>query len=244
MVLTAPTPDWQLQVLSYIFSVRADSSGHFVIPAVRPGRYTLFAAIPGVTDEFRQDDVSVGGDATTDLGSMIFQPACYAAQLWEIGFADRRTTGFRLSDQPRQYGLARLVPADLIYAIGRSVPSRDWYFAQSHPGDWTIDFDLARTYVGEGVLTIGIAGQTNNPRLAVLVNGQPAGSYQGGNSSALYRSAILGSSYYENKIIRFPASLLRSGANTVTLRLSAGSVMYDVVKLEVDDPSLPKRIPR
>lgn len=244
MVLTAPTPDWQLQVLHYIFCVRADASGHFVLPAVRPGHYSLFGVVPGVTDEFRKDDITVAADATTGLGALLFQPACYAARLWEIGYADRRTTGFRLSDRPRQYGLGGLVPANLTYTIGRSAPYRDWYYAQALSGDWTVKFDLVRRYGGDGVLTIGVAGQTSDPRLAVLVNGRRVGSYEGGNSSALYRSAILGSSYYESRIIRFPASLLHEGTNAVTLRLTRGSVMYDVVKLEVDDPSLPRQIPR
>jgi hypothetical protein len=30
----------------------------------------------------------------------------------------------------------------------------------------------------------------------------------------------------------------------VTLRLGGGSIMYDVVKLEIDDPAIPRQIPR
>jgi rhamnogalacturonan endolyase len=244
MVLTAPEPDWQLQVLNYIFSVRADANGNFTLPHVRPGSYTLFAAVPGVTDEFRKDHITVTAGGKVDLGTLVFIPACYSAKLWEIGYADRKTTGFRLSDQPRQYGLESAVPANLTYAVGSSVPSRDWYYAQAKPGDWNINFNVDRTYGGQGVLTIGIAGQTSSPNLQVLVNNRPVGSYSGGNSSAGYRSAILGSSYYENKVIRFPSSLLHSGVNAATLRLSGGSIMYDVVKLEMDDPKIPKQIPR
>jgi hypothetical protein len=103
---------------------------------------------------------------------------------------------------------------------------------------------MDRSYSGEGVLTIGIAGQTSNPVLQVLVNDKSVGSYSGANSSALYRSAVLGSSYYENKVIRFPASLLKQTDNTVTLRLIGGSVMYDVIKLEIDDPTIPKQVPQ
>jgi hypothetical protein len=55
---------------------------------------------------------------------------------------------------------------------------------------------------------------------------------------------VLGSSYYENKVIRFPASLLKQTDNTVTLRLIGGSVMYDVIKLEIDDPTIPKQVPQ
>jgi rhamnogalacturonan endolyase len=243
MVLTAPRPDWQLQVLDYIFNVRADASGHFTLPHVRPGSYTLFAAVPGVTDEFRKDNITVTANEKVDLGTLVFTPAYYSAKLWEIGVADLRTTGFKLSDQPRQYGLNNAVPADLTYTIGTSVPSRDWYYSQAKRGDWKINFNVDQTYDGEGVLTISVAGQTSNPRLQVLVNDNPVGTYTGGNSSAEYRSAILGSSYHENKIIRFPASLLHNGSNVVTLRLDGGSIMYDAVKLEIDDPKIPKQIP-
>ena len=243
IVLTAPEPDWQVQVLNYIFSTRADSNGHFVLSHVRPGDYTLFAAVPGVTDEFRKDHISIAAGKTVDLGTLMFAPVYYSARLWQIGSADRTTAGFRLSDQPRQYGLEDRVPSNLTYRIGVSLPSRDWYYAQAKPGDWRIDFGVNHTYKGEGVLTIGVAGQTRDPSLEVLVNNTLVGSYTGGNSSALYRSAVLGSSYHETKVIRFPVSLLHKGDNAMTLRLSRGSVMYDVVKLEVDDPTAAKSIP-
>jgi len=243
MVLTAPSPDWQLQVLNYIFSARADADGHFILPHVRPGTYTLFAAVPGVTDEFRRDNITVTANGTLDLGTIVFAPPYYSCRLWELGVADRRTTGFNLSERRRQYGLDQSVPSDLTYTIGQSLPSRDWYYAQAKQGDWKITFNLDREFHGQGVLTIGIAGQTRDPQLEVYVNGKFAGEYSGGNSSALYRSAILGSSFSENKILRFPASVFRRGANTVTLRLNHGSVMYDVIKLEVDDPDQPKQIP-
>jgi len=243
MVLTAPQPDWQVQVLEYIFSARADGDGHFTLPHVRPGRYTLYGAVPEVTDEFRKDNVVVNANEKMDLGALLFTPACYSARLWEIGVADLRTTGFRLSDQPRQYGLDRTVPADLTYTIGTSIASRDWYYTQAKPGDWRILFKVDRQYEGQGVLTISVAGQTSNPKLEVLVNDQSIGTYTGGNSSAGYRSAILGSSYHENRIVRFPASLLRNGTNAVNLRLSHGEIMYDELKLEIDDPQLPRQIP-
>jgi rhamnogalacturonan endolyase len=243
MVLAAPEPDWQVQVLDYIFNTRADADGYFTLRHVRPGNYTLYAAVPGVTDEFRKDNIIVTADGKVDLGTIVFTPAYYSARLWEIGVADLRTTGFRLSDQPRQYGLTEKVPADLTYTIGTSTPSRDWYFCQAKKGDWKINFNLDRIYGGEGVLTLSIAGQTSNPKLQVFVNNTSVGAYSGGNSDAGYRSAVLGSSYHEDKIIRFPASLLQTGTNTVTLRLSHGSIMYDELKLEIDDPKIPKQVP-
>lgn len=244
VVLTAPQPEWQVQVLNYIFSTRTDAEGRFVLPHVRPGTYTLFASVPGLTDEFRRDAITVGAGGVVDLGSLVFSPRVYSTKLWEIGAADRRTTGFRLSDQPRQYGLAASLPAELTYTIGQSDPARDWYYAQAKEGDWTIRFDLDRAYQGDAVFTLGIAGQTSNPTLQILANGSPVGTYSGGNSSALYRSAVLGSSYYETKVVRFPTTKLRVGANTVALRLIGGSVMYDVIKLEIDEPATPARAVR
>jgi rhamnogalacturonan endolyase len=243
IVLAAPQPDWQAQVLGYIFSTRADAAGRFTLPHVRPGTYTLYADVPGVTDEFRRDNITVAPNANADLGTLIFNPPYYSTRLWEIGVADLRTTGFKWSDQPRQYGLNAKVPANLTYTVGASVPSRDWYFTQAKRGDWTIRFNVGRKFVGDGILTISVAGQTRNPRLEVLVNENSVGNYAGGNSDAGYRSAILSSSYHENKVLRFPASLLREGDNTVTLRLSHGEIMYDELKLEIDDPNIPRQIP-
>jgi len=243
IVLAAPSPDWQVQTLGFIFSTRADAQGNFTLPHIRAGSYSLYAVVPGITDEFRRDNINIAAGDKIDLGIIDFVPAYYSLRLWQIGTADWKTTGFKLSDQPRQYGLNYKVPANLDFIIGKSVPSQDWYYAQAKPGTWNIHFNIDRTYNGHAVLTLGIAGQTNNPRLDILANGQSIGSYHGGNSSALYRSAILGSSYHETKIIRFPTSLLHPGSNTITLSLSAGGINYDALKLEIDDPNIPRKIP-
>ncbi|HVY68503.1 MAG TPA: polysaccharide lyase family protein [Verrucomicrobiae bacterium] len=251
MILTAPKPDWQLQVLNYVFSARADANGKFTLPAVRPGNYTLFAAVPGVTDQFSRANVKVAAGQTLDLGDITFNPTLHSLRLWQIGTADLRATGFKLSDQPRQYGLSEKVPANLTYVIGKSRPEQDWYYLQP-PGTWTVEFKMDKKYVGEGVLTLGIAGQTNNPNLRVRVNDTSVGSYTGLNSSAGYRSAILGGSFWEEKVIRFPTSDLRVGTNRITFTLlwtastgvtnvaSTPSIMYDVVKLDLDVPTMPK----
>jgi rhamnogalacturonan endolyase len=244
LVLAAPKPDWQVQTLGYIFSVRADANGNFTLPHVRAGSYSLYAVIPGVTDTFRQDNITVTAGGTIDLGEIHFDPSYYSTRLWQIGSASWKATGFNLSDQPRQYGLTARVPANLDFTIGTDSEAQGWYYAQAKPGNWNIHFNLDKTFNGQGVLTLGIAGQTSNPSLHILVNGTAVGEYRGGNSSALYRSAILGSSYHETRIFHFPASLLKLGPNTVTLNLaSRGGINYDVAKLEIDDPSLPKQIP-
>jgi rhamnogalacturonan endolyase len=244
MVLAASSPDWQVQTLGYIFSARADAEGNFMLPHVRPGSYSLYAVVPGITDEFRQDNIIVTAGGKVDLGIIRFVPAYYSVRLWQIGSANWKTTGFKLADQPRQYGLNTQIPANLNYVIGKSTPAQDWYYAQAKPGNWNILFKIERAYSGEAVLTLGIAGQTSNPILKILANGKAVGSYMGGNSSALYRSAILGSSYHETKIIRFPVALLHPDSNTIMLSLGdRGGINYDVVKLEIDDPNIPRQIP-
>ena len=243
IVLAAPTPDWQVQTLGYLFSTRADEEGHFTLPHVRPGTYALSAVVPGVTGQYRLDKVTVPASGVVDLGTLRFTPPYYSRKLWQIGDASGKATGFALSDLPRQYGYVDRIPASLTYTVGRSKPSTDWYVAQAKPGRWDVVFPLAATPGGTAVLTLGIAGQTNDPRLQVLANGKPVGDYHGGNSSAAYRSAVLGSSVQETKVIRFPASLLRGGSNTITLDLSKGVIHYDCVKLEIDDPSVPKQVP-
>ena len=105
-----PNPTGRCKILNYIFSTRADANGHFTIPDVRPGTYTLFAAIPGVTDEFRRDNITVAADGKVNLGDINFNPSYYSTRLWQIGYPDLRTTGFKLSDQPRQYGLDKRCP--------------------------------------------------------------------------------------------------------------------------------------
>lgn len=244
MVLGAASPDWQVQTLGYLSSARSGDDGRFRLKNVRPGLYTLYAVIPGVSDMYRRDNVRVADGETLDLGTIHFTPAFYSARLWEIGSMNWKATGFKFSDQPRQYGLEHQVPANLDYAIGKSQPAQDWYFAQAKPGNWNIHFNVDKLFGGQAILTLGIAGQTSNPTLRVLLNGNEVGGYSGGNSSALYRCAILGSSYHETKIIRFPSSLLQKGDNVVTLNLgNRGAIHYDGVKLEVDDPAIPHKIP-
>lgn len=235
LIVLSPTgSDWQAQILGYLFNTRSDRRGAFSLPKVRPGTYDLVASIPGYTEEFREEGLRVDGSGTVDLGDLAFRPEPVKREIWKIGFPDRTTKGFRLSDQPRQYGLDAQVPADLTYVVGKSDPAKDWWYAQTKPGDWNIEFPVSRAMSGMAELTIGVAGQTNDPRLHVRLNGEEVGVVTtAGNSSALYRSAVLGSSYYEVKKVTFPAEKLRRGANTITLRMEKGSIMYDTVRLAI-----------
>lgn len=232
IVMTTPGSDWQTQILDYNYSVHTDRKGRFELPAVRPGTYSLHAVIPEETEEFQKETVTVGESGNVKLGRLEYSPSIHDRALWQIGQIDRTTRGFRLSDQPRQYGLEQKVPASLTYRIGSSRPDQDWYYCQAKAGDWNVEFDRPVAVSGELMLTLGIAGQTNDPRLEVLLNGVSIGQVTtAGNSSAQYRSAILGSSYYEVKRLTFPSTRLQPGKNTLTLRLSKGAIHYDTVRL-------------
>jgi rhamnogalacturonan endolyase len=236
VILAAPGYDWQAQTQGYIYAVQTTPDGRFNINNVRKGNYTLYAYGANQTEEFKKADISVGADIVTLLGKIYWQPAKNGALLWQLGAADRTTKGFRLSDHKRNYGLFNLPPATLDYTIGKSNEQTDWYYAQTKNGSWNIHFSTNKSYTGEATLTIAIAGAAKNPPLEILVNNQPAGSFTHlGNDASVYRSAVAGG-YYQKLELKFPASLLQQGDNTLSLKIPAikpgGGIMYDAIKLE------------
>jgi rhamnogalacturonan endolyase len=242
IILAQPGGDVYAQGSDYIFFAQADFSGSFFIPHVRPETYSLYAFANGgligdVTDQFEQDGITVSGP-WVDLGQLTWSPPQYKHFLWQIGHADRKADEFRLGNVPRQYGLWNQVPANLIYTIGQSTPENDWYYAQTQAGTWTINFNLERTYSGTAHLTIALAGMSRTAAVTVAVNGTAVGTYPAfTNDMAIYRSANQ-SGYYHLIPFTFPATLLQTGANSVTLQAtevsSGGGAMYDTIKLEVD----------
>ncbi len=236
IILAAHGFDWQAQTLGYIFAKRADASGNFLIPNVRAGKYTLYAYTDDVTEEFLKNNIQVSKNNITQLNQLKWIPRRYGDLLWQIGKADRTTKGFKLSDHNRYYGVFNDVPANLTYIIGQSIPSQDWYYAQTKSGEWDIKFAVHHPSNDTCTLTLGIAGSAKNPRLEIKINNFEIGNFYFGNDHSIYRSAIL-SGYYQQKIIRFPASLLRKGENILSLVLPSvkygGGIMYDVLKLEM-----------
>lgn len=238
VVLAEPGGDVLSQTKNYIFWAETDAEGRFEIKHVRPGSYTLYAyALKGdITDELQQDGITVAA-GEQDLGTIDWAPACYEHKLWQIGENNRMSDGYRYSDTLRSYGLWNLPPANLTYTIGESTPEKDWYYAQTKNGKWTITFDLDDTYTGTAWLTASVAGATNKPKIAVAVNGATKSNWDfPTNDAAIYRSAVLGGRHWLKKC-SFTASSLKKGRNTVTLTLSGlggnGGVMWDCIKLEV-----------
>lgn len=242
LTLAQPGGDLYAQGGDYMFSAQADQNGHFRIPKVRPGTYSLYAYATGgtigdVTDQYESDNIAVSG-ASQDLGKLVWTPTKYAHTLWQIGTADRKAGEFKLGNQPRQYGLFDQVPANLTYTIGQSVPGQDWYYAQTKVGTWTVHFNLTQTYSGNAHLTVALAGMSKMPTVQILANGTAVGALPAfANDMTVYRSANQ-SGYYHLVPITFPASLLKPGENTLVFQTtsvsSGGGTMYDTIKLEAD----------
>ncbi|MFA6581423.1 MAG: polysaccharide lyase family protein [Paludibacter sp.] len=238
IILAAPGVDWQAQTHGYIFAMRADKDGNFTIPNIRPGKYCLYAFTDNVTEEYCKNEIVVTANKTSDLAKLVWKPNRFGKIIWQIGVADRTTRGFKLSDHKRYYGVFNDVPENLTFTIGKNKESDDWYYAQTKPGNWNVQFDLNKDPHGTCLLTLGIAGSAKNPRLEIWVNETKTGEYYFGNDHSIYRSAILGG-YYQQKEIEFPARLLKQGTNRISFRLPnvkyGGGIMYDVIKLEMND---------
>jgi rhamnogalacturonan endolyase len=238
VVLAKPGQEIYKQGGDFIFYAKADSSGRFLLPNVRPGSYALYAyATQGsLTAQFERDGVEVRG-SSLDLGTVAWTQSKYGTLLWQIGKSDRMSGEFKFGDQPRSIKWIGMVPAELTYTIGSSHERDDWYFAQGKVGNWDVKFEAVAAPSGTAHLTVAIAGVSGNPRLTVSVNGKEIRQLSYGNDAATYRAALR-SARYQLEDISFPANLLTQGTNTVRLGIAAvgknGGIMYDTIKLEVE----------
>jgi hypothetical protein len=219
------------QAGDYIFSVKADKKGKFTLPHVRPGTYTLYAwqTQGPITQSFAKDGIEVKGDKL-DLGVINWDAPYHTNLLWQIGKADRLAGEFKFGNQPRDSRFIQQVPADLTFTIGKSKEINDWYFAQK-TGTWTVNFNLKKTYSGNGYLTIAIAGGGGS--VTANINGKDIGHLSYGDDASVRRSTNR-SARYERNEFTFPASILKPGENTLTLRANGGGLMYDTIVLEAD----------
>jgi rhamnogalacturonan endolyase len=225
----------------YQFWTLTDENGDFELKNVRPGEYNLFAYAKAgeVTDMLEQDDITVSvGD--NDLGTIDWTPKKYTKLLWMIGQNDRRSSEYKFSDAPRQYGLWEQVPANLTYTIGQSHENTDWYYAQTKDGTWTIKFNLDERPTGRVYLTASIAGcASEKATVTVKVNGTQRATWKPGYKDAsVYRSAINSGRHYVYTA-DFLNTGLKVGENTVTLQISnsggKNGILYDCIKMEAGE---------
>lgn len=236
IVLSVPGYDWQAQSRSYIYSTHSQHNGAFELKNIMPGTYNLYAFGCNSTDEFKQENIIVTANNSINLNNVKWQTKNNGSLLWQIGTADRRTAGFKLSNSKRSYGLFNLPPADLNFTPGKDDERENWYYAQTKPGSWNILFD-AGPVKKTATLTIAVAGAAKKPLLEVWVNNTKVAAQNLGNDASVYRSAVAGG-YYQKITVQFDAALLKQKDNVITFKLpdvkNGGGVMYDATKLEAE----------
>ncbi|KAL5559919.1 hypothetical protein UlMin_036130 [Ulmus minor] len=142
---------WQRECKDYQFWTQADENGHFSIRNIRTGDYNLYAWVPGFIGDYRYDaPISIISGSYIEVGDLVYEPPRDGPTLWEIGIPDRAAAEFFVPDPDpkynnklfinhpdrfRQYGLwdryTELYPnEDLVYTVGISHYSKDWFFAQ------------------------------------------------------------------------------------------------------------------
>ncbi len=246
--------DWQMDAKHYEFWVRADESGRFAIPKVRPGTYTLHIIADGVLGEFTLTNVNVMAAQAMDLGKLKWQPVRYGRQLWEIGIPDRTAAEFFHGDDYWHWGLyeeyPRDFPNDVNFVINKSDCRKDWNYCQVPRSDgggwgksttWSVNFDLPAATHGKATLRLAFAA-TSARNVQVAVNHQPAGGTGPLQDTAtIRRDGIRG--YWYERPVAFDAGLLKAGHNILTLTIPPGGatsgVEYDYLRLELDETASP-----
>ena len=252
--------DWQRDAKYYQFWTKSDENGIFVIPKVRPGKYTLYAFSDGVLGEFVKADVVVESGKSLDLGDLAWAPVRRGGQVWEIGIPNRNGSEFFKADKYYEPEIsleyAKLFPQDIVYTIGKSDFKKDWFFqhvphsedpnAKAEPffgirsngraTPYTVMFDLPAVPEGKATLRLAICG-TGVQFIDVSVNGKTAGKIDGlKNDGVISRHGIQGI-WYE-KEFEFDTGLLQKGTNNIVLTVPDGPVnnglIYDYLRLEMN----------
>jgi rhamnogalacturonan endolyase len=194
----------------------------------------LSAFTIGAVGEYSKTNIAVKAGETTTLGDVIWNvPHPGASIAWEIGVPDRTAKEFRHGDDYFQPYLWDKFSSEfsnpLEYTVGVSDWSKDWNYVQCGyltgtnwaPWKWRIHFTLTNVPAsGDATLTIAYAG-SNRGHTEIYVNDEgkmfklvePA--IDGGN--ALIREGIHAKYCVER--VPIPVSLLKTGANMITLVL-------------------------
>ncbi|GMI67974.1 rhamnogalacturonan lyase6 [Hibiscus trionum] len=261
---------WQTEGKGYQFWTQTDNIGHFSIKNVRPGEYNLYAWVHGFIGNYKLGlNITIQPGNKIELGTLIYDPPRNGPTLWEIGVPDRTAAEFFIpephpqfmnsvtnddTDKFRQYGLWERYSdiyreGDLVYTVGTSNYSRDWFFAHvpreienntNQPTTWQIKYNLQDVNEnGTYTLRLALAAASyaevqvefNNPNAR-----RPFFTTQRiGYDNAVARHGIHG--LYRLYSIDVPGYRFRKGDNTVYLTQTRSlnsfvAVMYDYIRLE------------
>ncbi|PRQ20941.1 putative rhamnogalacturonan endolyase [Rosa chinensis] len=261
---------WQRECKDYQFWTTTDADGYFSINDIRTDDYNLNAWVPGFIGDYQYDDViTITSGCEVDMGELVYEPPRDGPTLWEIGIPDRSAAEFYVPDPNpnyinnlfvnhpdrfRQYGLwdryTELYPdADLVYTVGVSDYSKDWFFAQVtrkkddnkyQATTWQIKFKLDDVDKnGTYKLRVALASATLS-ELQVRVNNpkeNPPLFTSGliGRDNSIARHGIHGLYWLYN--VKIPSSRLVEGDNTIFLTQPRSTgpfqgIMYDYIRLE------------
>ncbi|KAJ7958894.1 Rhamnogalacturonate lyase family protein [Quillaja saponaria] len=263
---------WQRECKDYQFWTQANDDGYFSINDIHGHRnYNLYAWVPGFIGDYRYDVViNITEGCDINMGDLVYEPARDGPTLWEIGIPDRSAAEFYVPDPNpkyinklfvnhpdkfRQYGLweryAELYPdKDLVYNVGVSDYSKDWFFAQvtrkidnskTYQGTtWQIKFKLDNVNKNSTYkLRLALASTTLS-ELQVRINDEKANrplfsSGLIGKDNSIARHGIHG--LYRLYNVDVPGARLVEGDNTIFLTQARGNspfqgIMYDYIRFE------------
>ncbi|KAK9271338.1 hypothetical protein L1049_026928 [Liquidambar formosana] len=267
---------WQRECKHYQFWSRADGDGYFSINYIRTGDYNLYAWVPGFIGDYRYDvAITITSGCDIDMGGLVHEPPRDGPTLWEIGIPDRSAAEFYIPDPNpkyinklyvnhpdrfRQYGLweryAELYPdGDLIYTVGVSDYTKDWFFAQvtrkndnnTYEGTtWQIKFELDNVdNSGNYKLRLALAS-AHASELQVRINDPKANpplfsSGLIGKDNTIARHGIHGLYWLYN--VDVPSAQLLEGDNTIFLTQPRSTspfqgILYDYIRLETPPSSV------
>jgi len=236
---------WQEQGRGYTFWTRVDAEGHFRVPNVKIGEYTLYIAVQGVLEEFVREGISVPEAGAMSLGTITWMPRRHGRTAWEIGVADRDSTEFRSGDDFRHWGgemrerFLRDFPDGVDFKAGEDDWSRDWNYVHLRVDDerdiWRVRFDVGNTVAGTAHLRLGIAG-SRYAGLDLRMNGEAIGTLDLTRGSVYAgqgypRSGSRG--FYQELTVPFCGGVLVPGENVLELEL-IGVGSFDAVRTNVD----------
>jgi rhamnogalacturonan endolyase len=260
VILSTQTSTDVFPIAEPTYFVRTDQDGRFRLTGIPPawqpgstlaGSYTLYIqpADGSVTELYTRTGVTVQA-REHDLGDLDWAPTTHGAFLWQLGRSDRTGGEYALASlsparpMPREYEKPAMIPGDLTFTVGESWEPTDWYYAQTNPGTWTIRFPVERAYQGTAYLTVATSMQQRGaPAVSVNGNTSITGTLPNNNDSTIARQADR-SGYPRTAVLTFPADLLVTGDNEITLThgdaTPAGTGLgWDTLVLEVDEGSAP-----